>query len=100
MDSHNIARGRAPTAPSLKGTKTISLPLGKRQITDVLKTIKVKTLVMGISSDMLCPNAEQKFLAKHIPNATLKIIDSTYGHDGFLIEWEKMTKTIKQWIIK
>jgi len=90
MDSHNIFRGRMTKAPDSY----------REQMADVLKTIKAKTLVMGISSDMLCPNAEQHFLAKHIPYITLKIIDSSYGHDGFLIEWEKITKAIRQWIIK
>lgn len=81
MDSHNLARGRK----KLEGT---------------LKSIKTKTLVVGISSDILCPNAEQKFLAKHLPKASLKIIDSSYGHDGFLVEWEKLTKIVKAWLSK
>jgi homoserine O-acetyltransferase len=78
MDSHHLARGR-------------------KKIETVLKSIKAKTLVVGISSDILCPSAEQKFLAKYIPKAKLQIIDSTYGHDGFLIEWKKITKIIKGW---
>lgn len=81
MDSHNLARGR-------------------KKMEDVLKKIKTKTLVLGISSDMLCPNAEQKFLAKHLSNVTLKIIDSSYGHDGFLIEWEKLSKAIVSFLKK
>jgi homoserine O-acetyltransferase/O-succinyltransferase len=67
MDSHNIARGR-----------------GKME--DVLKSIRTKTLIIGISSDQLCPVAEQKFMAQHIPHSTFVEIDSPYGHDGFLIE--------------
>jgi homoserine O-acetyltransferase/O-succinyltransferase len=81
MDSHNLSRGR-------------------KKLEAVLKSIKTKTLVVGISSDILCPNAEQKFLAKHLSNASLKIIDSSYGHDGFLIEWEKLTKAISGWLKK
>jgi homoserine O-acetyltransferase len=79
MDSHNLARGR-------------------KKMENVLEKIKTKTLIIGMSSDILCPNAEQKFLAKHLPNSTLKIVDSSYGHDGFLIEWEKLTKIISRWI--
>jgi homoserine O-acetyltransferase len=81
MDSHNMARGR-------------------KKIERVLQSIKAETLIVGISSDYLCPIQEQKFLAKHLPHATLKIIDSKYGHDGFLIEWEKLTKTIHAWLKK
>ena len=77
MDSHNIARNR-----------------GKME--DVLKSIKIKTTIIGISSDMLCPVAEQKFMAKHIPNAVFTEIDSPYGHDGFLIEGEMIGKVIKK----
>jgi len=81
MDSHNLARGR-------------------KNIESVLKSIKTKTLVIGISSDILCPSSEQKFLKKHLFNARLKIIDSSYGHDGFLIEWQKLTKAIASFLKK
>lgn len=81
MDSHNLARGR-------------------KKLEDVLKSIKTKTLVIGMSSDILCPNAEQKFLARHLSNASLKIVDSSYGHDGFLIEWEKLSKAISSFLKK
>ncbi len=75
MDSHNIARNR--------GT-----------IQQVLTNIKIKTLVIGISSDLLCPVAEQKFLAAHIPYSRYVEIDSPYGHDGFLIEGELIANAI------
>ncbi len=67
MDSHNIARNR--------GT-----------LQNVLKSIQPETLIIGISSDHLCPVAEQKMLAQHIPNSKFVEINSPYGHDGFLIE--------------
>ncbi len=67
MDSHNLGRAR------------ISIEKSLSQIT-------AKTLVIGISSDILFPPQEQEFLAKHIVGSQLKIIDSFYGHGGFLIE--------------
>ena len=76
MDTHNIGRNR--------GT-----------IEEVLKTITTPTLVIGISSDILCPISEQRFLALHIPNARFTKIDSPYGHDGFLVETEKITEVLK-----
>lgn len=76
MDSHNVARNRAET---------------KEQ---ALKQIKANTLVIGLTTDILFPLAEQKFLAKNIKNATYSEIDSAFGHDGFLIETEKLTKII------
>jgi homoserine O-acetyltransferase len=81
MDSHNLTRGR-------------------KKMESVLRSIRSKVLVIGISSDILCPNAEQKFLAKNLSKSTLKIIASSYGHDGFLIEWEKLSKAIRSFLKK
>lgn len=85
MDSHNLLRARSQN-------------LKVKRVEYILKKIKTPTLVIGMSSDILCPSPEQKFLARHLPNSTLKIVDSSYGHDGFLIEWEKLTKIISKWI--
>lgn len=79
MDSHNIARGRAPMA-------------------DVLQSVRAKTLVIGIASDLLCPVQELQFLARHIPGATFAVIDSLYGHDGFLVETEAITQHLSHWL--
>ncbi len=62
----------------------------------LLKQIKAKTLVISIDTDILFPIHEQEFIAKHIPHAKHEIVNSVYGHDGFLIETEKIAKTIKQ----
>ncbi len=98
MDSHNLLRGR-----SQKSTRLPTLILNEvgqevKRMEYILRSIKTKILIIGMSSDILCPNAEQKYLAKHLPNSTLKIVDSSYGHDGFLIEWEKLTKATKKFI--
>ena len=76
MDSHNVARNRAEKPEY------------------ALTQIKAKTLVIGVTSDVLFPTVEQKFLAKHIKNATYAEIDSAFGHDGFLIETKKLSKVI------
>jgi len=80
MDSHNLARGRNKT------------------LAEVLQTISQKTLIMGITSDLLCPTDEQKFMAANLQNATYIEIDSSYGHDGFLIEGEKISKHLSEWL--
>jgi homoserine O-acetyltransferase/O-succinyltransferase len=36
------------------------------------------------------------FLASHVGEASLDIIDSLYGHDGFLIEWEAIGASIEK----
>lgn len=76
MDSHNVGRGKG----------TVEAPL---------REISCKTLVIGVSSDILFPVSEQKYLAQHIPNAHYEEIDSFYGHDGFLIETEHIEALIK-----
>lgn len=82
MDSHNIARGRYNT------------------LEEALAQIKQPTLVIGIDSDILCPNAEQQFLTDHIPNSTLHIISSDFGHDGFLVETETISRHLFEWMEK
>ncbi len=76
MDSHNIGRNRG-------------------ELDKVLSTITTKTHLVGIESDNLFPLKEQEFLNQHLPNSTLTVIDSDYGHDGFLIEYEKLSQIIK-----
>jgi homoserine O-acetyltransferase len=81
MDSHNVGRGR-------------------ESVEKALAKVKAKTLIIGVSSDLLFPLTEQRFLANHIPNACYNVIDSFYGHDGFLIETEKLTNEIKNFYCK
>jgi homoserine O-acetyltransferase/O-succinyltransferase len=80
MDSHNLARGR------------------NRQPEEMLATIRQKTLIIGIQTDLLCPLAELQFLSSHIPNNTYKIIDSPYGHDGFITEHLQITEQLSEWL--
>lgn len=79
MDSHNVGRGRGG-------------------VENALRQIKSKTLVVGIQSDILFPIEEQIFMAQHIPNAKIEIIDSLYGHDGFLIEYEALTEKLQAFL--
>jgi homoserine O-acetyltransferase/O-succinyltransferase len=76
------------------------LSYNRGNLIDVLKSIKAKTLVIGISSDVLYPIHEQKKIAASIPGAKFSEIDSIYGHDAFLIEFEKQTKIIKNFFVE
>lgn len=80
MDSHNISRGRG-------GNKA-----------GILQSIKQKTLLLSITNDILCPLQEQEFMAANLPNATLVQIDSVYGHDGFMVETEKISAYLRDWL--
>ncbi|HJU46103.1 MAG TPA: homoserine O-acetyltransferase [Chitinophagaceae bacterium] len=78
MDSHHLARGR------------------QKGIAALLRGFTQRTLIIGISSDILCPIQEQQFLAAHIPDSVFIEIDSAYGHDGFIVEAEKISKHVKE----
>ena len=71
MDTHHVGRGR----------DTVEAVLGR---------IEARTLVVGISTDVLFPVPEQQYLARHIPGAEFREIHSIYGHDGFLVETDKL----------
>ena len=79
MDSHDTGRNRGG----------VQSALGK---------IKAKTLVIGIQSDVLYPIAEQEFLQQHISGAELLTITSEFGHDGFLLEYEKIETALVKFI--
>jgi len=72
------------------------LSQGREKIENVLAGIKANTLVVGLSSDILFPVEESKFIAEHIQGAAYVEIDSLYGHDGFLIETPALTEVISQ----
>jgi len=79
MDSHNVGRGRGGVAAALA-------------------QVRARTLVISIQSDILFPVTEQVELANHIPRAQLEIIDSLYGHDGFLIEHEQIGLLVRRFL--
>ena len=64
----------------------------------MLQGIHQKTLLIGISSDILCPLEEQRHMQAHLPNATLVEIDSAYGHDGFMVEAGKISQCLSTWL--
>ena len=80
MDSHQLARGRG------------------RGLEEILRSIRQKTLIIGIGSDILCPVEEQRHIARYMPDAELAEIDSAYGHDGFMVEAEKITRRLGAWL--
>jgi homoserine O-acetyltransferase len=67
-------------------------------VQNALKRITAKTLVIGIKSDVLYPISEQENLQKNIPGAQLLTIASDFGHDGFLLEYEKIESALKIFI--
>jgi homoserine O-acetyltransferase len=79
MDSHDVGRNRGG-------------------LEKALSSITAKTFVIGITSDVLYPFGEQEFLQKHIKGAQLLPLVSDFGHDGFLLEYEKIEKALQEFI--
>lgn len=79
MDTHNVGRGRDSVAAALH-------------------SIRARTLVVSVSSDILFPPEEQALLARHIPGARLLSIDSHYGHDGFLTETKALAVALGEFL--
>jgi homoserine O-acetyltransferase len=76
MDSHHLGRGRGGVGAALA-------------------SIRARTLVLGITSDVLFPLVEQREIAEGIPGAVYGELDSGYGHDGFLLETAKITQALE-----
>ncbi len=80
MNSHDIARGR-------------------ESVDAALSNINCPTLVLGIDSDRLFPVSGQEQIAAGIKGELigggLQVIQSEFGHDGFLIEIEAVGQQLE-----
>lgn len=76
FDTHDVGRGRG-------GMET------------ALGRIKARTLVIGLTTDIVFPPEDMKALAAKIPGAVYAEIQSPFGHDGFLVEHEQLNKLMR-----
>lgn len=79
VDSHNIARGRG-------------------SIAEALEKIEARALVVAISSDILFPPEAHTPMREHIRDVEYHLIESEFGHDGFLVEHKKLNTIIQNFI--
>ena len=78
LSSHDVGRGRGGVAAALRGCP-------------------VPAVVGGITSDRLYPLRLQEELAELLPGSGgLRVVDSIYGHDGFLVETEAVGELVRQ----
>ena len=77
MNAHDFARGRGDLASAVRG-------------------IQAHVHVVGVTSDRLYPVrlSEELYAALPEDRRELAVIDSPYGHDGFLIELDAVGKII------
>jgi homoserine O-acetyltransferase/O-succinyltransferase len=78
LSSHDVGRDRGGVAAALE-------------------SCQVPVIVGGITSDRLYPIRLQQELADLLPGcAGLNVVDSIYGHDGFLVETDSVGALIRQ----
>lgn len=71
---------------------------GRGGVEAALATIKSDVTVIGIDSDRLFPVEEQILIHKAIPGSKYHEITSKFGHDGFLLENDQLTRIIEKLI--
>lgn len=79
FDTHDVARGR--------GT-----------LQQVLATLSIATLVIGLTTDIIFPPEEMRQLADMIPGARYEEIQSEFGHDGFLVEHSRLNHLLTSFL--
>ena len=71
---------------------------GRGRLAHVLGKMTMSALVMGINSDVLYPEAEQRQLMAGLPNACYARITSPHGHDAFLIEFPQLAVRLRRFL--
>lgn len=87
MDTHDITRGRVPV--DVEEAEALSIVLG---------TLPPHALVISIDTDGLCLPLEQRVIAEGIPGAELVVISSLAGHDGFLVECDRINPIVVDYL--
>jgi homoserine O-acetyltransferase/O-succinyltransferase len=78
LNGHDVGRGRGGVRKALRGCP-------------------VPVVVGGFTSDRLYPLRLQEELAELLPGCTgLQVVESIYGHDGFLVEFEAVSDMIRK----
>ncbi|MFE4214024.1 homoserine O-acetyltransferase [Streptomyces sp. NPDC056844] len=78
MNAHDVGRGRGG-------------------VPRALRRADMPALIAGIDSDRLYPPAQQAETAALLPGADgLRIVESPYGHDGFLIETDQVGSLVRE----
>lgn len=76
LDTHNVGRNRGGVEAALS-------------------LVKADTTVIAVDSDGLFPPHRVKSWASMIPGADIHVINSIYGHDGFLLEYSQLKEIIQ-----
>ncbi len=76
LDSMNVGRGRGG-------------------VREALKLVRSNCTVISITTDQVFPASNLRAMAEMLPKSVYHEIDSIYGHDGFLIENDRLTEILR-----
>jgi homoserine O-acetyltransferase len=79
VDSHDITRDRG-------------------SMSEVLSSFKPRTLVVAITSDILFPPSDHQEFIDNIPSVEYHLINSDFGHDGFLVENRQLNQIVNHFL--
>ncbi|MGI6082660.1 MAG: homoserine O-acetyltransferase MetX [Limnochordia bacterium] len=86
----------------IRAIDLFDLGLGHASYEAALDRISCPVLVVGVSSDILYPTWQQEeivtILRSQGKEVEYEVIETPYGHDGFLIEFEKMEPMLKRFL--
>jgi homoserine O-acetyltransferase len=65
-------------------------------VAEALRTVRARVTVAGIASDRLYPLSQQLEIARLLPgDEVVHVIESEFGHDGFLLETEAVGDVVR-----
>ena len=79
FDTHDVGRGRGGVEAALR-------------------RITARTAVVGITTDIIFTPEEMRGLQAKIPRSRYFEIDSQFGHDGFLVEHDRLNDILNPFI--
>lgn len=82
----------------LRGLNTHDIGRGRGGIQESIKQMKAKIVLLGFTHDLIYPADTIRSFAHLLPNSTFCLVNTTYGHDGFLTEYDKWGPFIKQFM--
>lgn len=82
----------------LRALNTHDIGRGRGGIKESVKQIKAKTILLGFTHDLIYPPETIRKFSYLLPNSSFCLINTAYGHDGFLTEYEKWGPFIRQFM--
>ncbi|EFX05905.1 homoserine O-acetyltransferase [Grosmannia clavigera kw1407] len=95
MDSHDVIRGRGLENLELNRPAIDGYESDEETLRKILSKVPPGALVISVETDALFLPEQQRRLAACLPNASISILKSSDGHDGFLLEFEQLDALIQ-----